>query len=210
MWRTKGSDILAAVFSSDQKQAVNGRMQINESVTQRLRLHERTISIRRLDLLHQLIGGNKYYKLKYNIEAVMRNDHKTLLTFGGAYSNHLHATAAAGKLYGFKTIGIVRGEELGDSVLSPTLQFARECGMRLEFVLRSAYAEKETEEFKGWLHEEFGAFHLVPEGGSNFLGINGCMEILSEEDKTDYDVVCCACGTGATLAGIVLSLGEGQ
>jgi 1-aminocyclopropane-1-carboxylate deaminase len=165
------------------------------------------INIKRLDQLHPTVNGNKYYKLKYNIEKTLQLPHKTMLTFGGAHSNHIHATAAAGKLFGFKTIGIIRGEELENDLLhSSTLAFAKSCGMQLEFVTRSAYAEKETEDFKGWLHEQYGSFHLVPEGGSNFLGVNGCLEILSEEDKENYDIVTCACGTAATLAGIVLTL----
>ncbi len=163
--------------------------------------------MKRLDLLHPLINGNKYFKLKYNIEKVLQSDHKTLLTFGGAHSNHIHATAAAGKLFGIKTIGIIRGEELEkEESFSTTLKFAKECGMQLEFITRSDYAEKETDDFKGWLHDRFGSFHIVPEGGSNFLGVNGCLEILTEEDKNNFDIIACACGTGATLAGIVLSL----
>ncbi len=166
-----------------------------------------SFAIKRLDLLHPEINGNKYFKLKYNIEKVLQSEHKTMLTFGGAHSNHIHATAAAGKLFGFKTIGIIRGEELeNEAKYSPTLKFAKQCGMQLEFVMRSAYTEKETDEFKSWLHDQFGSFFLVPEGGSNFLGVNGCLEILSEQDKNNFDIITCACGTGATLAGIVLAL----
>ncbi len=168
---------------------------------------EHIVAIKRLDQLHPTVNGNKYYKLKYNIEKTLQQPHKTMLTFGGAHSNHIHATAAAGQLFGFNTIGIIRGEELeNEQMHSSTLAFAKSCGMQLEFVTRSAYAEKETEDFKGWLHEQYGSFHLVPEGGSNFLGINGCLEILSNEDKDNYDIIACACGTAATLAGIVLTL----
>ncbi len=166
------------------------------------------LDIKRLDLIHPEINGNKWFKLKYNLEKVLAADHKTILTFGGPYSNHIFSVASAGKEFGIKTIGVIRGEE--PTEWSPTLLHAKECGMRLEFINRLAYAEKDTEDFVGWLHEEYGSFHLVPEGGSNYLGVNGCMEILTQEDKKNYDVICCTCGTGATLAGILLSLDEHQ
>ena len=167
--------------------------------------------LKRLDLIHPLVNGNKYYKLKYNVEKVLSQPGQTLLTFGGAYSNHIHATAAAGKAFGIPTIGIIRGDELENSqTLSPTLQFAKSQGMQLEFVTRDAYAEKDTEDFKGWLYEQFGDIHIVPEGGSNFLGVNGCMEILSDEDKSTFDLITCPVGTGSTLAGILLSMKPNQ
>lgn len=161
-----------------------------------------TLTVKRLDQLHPEISGNKWFKLKYNLEKTLQSEHKTLLTFGGAWSNHIHATASAGKLFGIKTIGVIRGEEPKE--LSDTLRHALDCGMELEFVTRLAYAEKDTDDFKEWLHSRHGNFHLVPEGGSNFLGINGCMEILDESDAS-YDYICCACGTGATVAGLLLS-----
>lgn len=166
------------------------------------------VDVKRLDLIHPEINGNKWFKLKYNLEQVVFSEHKTLLTFGGAFSNHIFATASAGKEFGIKTIGIIRGEE--PSTWSKTLLHARACGMQLEFIERLAYEEKETEDFTGWLHEVHGAFHRVPEGGSNFLGVNGCMEILSDFDKNNYDVICCSCGTGATAAGLLLSANTNQ
>ncbi|MBL0315671.1 MAG: 1-aminocyclopropane-1-carboxylate deaminase/D-cysteine desulfhydrase [Flavobacteriales bacterium] len=169
-----------------------------------LNSREIILDIKRCDLLHPEVNGNKWYKLKYNIEQAKSEGHDTILTFGGPYSNHIHATAAAGKIFGLKTIGIIRGEE--PPQWSETLRDAKVCGMQLEFITRMAYAEKATEDFKGWLHEVYGSFHLVPEGGSNFHGINGCMEILTDDDKKFYDVVCCACGTGATMSGITMSL----
>lgn len=166
-------------------------------------LHDVELKVKHLDLIHPLVNGNKWYKLKYNIERALASEHKTLLTFGGAWSNHIHATAAAGKLAGLKTIGIIRGE--ASATPSATLQFANEQGMQLEFVSRLDYEERATEEFKAWLHDHFGAFHLVPEGGSNYYGVNGCMEILSDDEVQHFDYVACACGTGATLAGMLLS-----
>lgn len=175
-------------------------------VNQEISLGDRRVSVKRLDLIHPHVHGNKYYKLKYNIERVLSHPGQKLLTFGGAYSNHIHATAAAGKLFGFPTIGIIRGDELEHAKhLSPTLEFAKSQGMRLEFVTRDAYAEKDTEDFKGWLYEQFGDIHIVPEGGSNFLGVNGCMEILTNDDQSAFDLVTCAVGTGSTLAGLLLS-----
>lgn len=169
---------------------------------QRVDMDYGSMTVKRLDLLHPEISGNKWFKLKYNIEKTLQSEHKTLLTFGGAWSNHIHATAQAGKLFGIKTIGVIRGEE--SPILSQTLRDAKECGMELQFVSRLDYAEKNTDDFKEWLHSKHGNFHLVPEGGSNFLGVNGCLEILTEGDN-EYDYVCCDCGTGATLAGIILS-----
>jgi 1-aminocyclopropane-1-carboxylate deaminase len=160
------------------------------------------IDVKRLDSLHPTVNGNKWYKLKYNLEVASASEHKTLLTLGGAWSNHIYATAAAGNLAGIKTIGIIRGEEPKE--LSATLQFAREQGMELHFISRLDYEERNTEEFKAWLHDQFGSFHLVPEGGSNYYGVNGCMEILSESDYENYTHIACACGTGATLAGMML------
>jgi 1-aminocyclopropane-1-carboxylate deaminase len=165
--------------------------------------HSVRVVVKRLDLLHPEVNGNKWYKLKYNVERALATDHNTLLTFGGPWSNHIHATAAAGALHGLRTIGIIRGEEPAN--YSATLSFAKAKGMELHFVSRLDYEEKNTEEFKAWLHGQFGAFHLVPEGGSNYYGVNGCMEILSETDLQEYTHIACACGTGATLAGMLLS-----
>jgi 1-aminocyclopropane-1-carboxylate deaminase/D-cysteine desulfhydrase-like pyridoxal-dependent ACC family enzyme len=167
-----------------------------------------SLYVKRLDAIHPHIQGNKWFKLKYNIEHAIQQGHDTLLTFGGAWSNHIYSTAAAGLYYGLKTIGIIRGEK--PEMLSTTLQFAKSCGMQLEFISRLAYEEKSTEDFKGWLHDTYGSFHLMPEGGSNFLGINGCMEILDSTDKNAFDIICCAAGTGATAAGILLSAKETQ
>lgn len=166
------------------------------------------LHVKRLDTIHPHLQGNKWFKLKYNIEHALQQSQDTLLTFGGAWSNHIYSTAAAGKHYGLKTIGIIRGEK--PEMLSTTLQFAKSCGMQLEFISRLAYEEKNTEDFKGWLHDTYGSFHLIPEGGSNFLGINGCMEILDATDKNAFDIICCAAGTGATAAGILLSAKETQ
>jgi 1-aminocyclopropane-1-carboxylate deaminase len=130
---------------------------------------------------------------------------ETLLSFGGAFSNHIAAVAHAGKENGFKTIGIVRGDELrGKIAENPTLLFAQNCGMQLEFVSREEYRLKNESAFLENLEKQFGNFYLIPEGGTNELAIKGCQEILTEED-CDFDFICCSVGTGGTIAGIINS-----
>ncbi len=162
--------------------------------------NQRELDIKRLDVLHPEYGGNKWFKLKYNLEAARRLGHDTLLSFGGSHSNHLYALAHVGRDLGFKTIGVIRGENQN----STAIEAMRNCGMIIAGVSRMAYAEKETDEFNDWLHHEYGDFYSIPEGGSNFLGVNGCMEILSESERDSYDVVVCASGTGTTAAGLLL------
>lgn len=166
------------------------------------------LGVLRLDMLHPHISGNKWYKLKYNLMEAADQGKRTILTFGGAYSNHIAAVAAAGEQFNFKTIGIIRGEEL-DSDQNHTLKFAKEHGMQLEFVSREEYGKKQQTDFLETLKSQFGDFYLVPEGGSNVLGVKGCTEILGLVDG-EFDYVCCACGTGATLAGIIISAKPGQ
>ena len=164
-----------------------------------------SLEIKREDLLHPFISGNKFRKLKYNLLQAKAENHETVLTFGGAYSNHIAAVAYAGKEQGFKTIGVIRGDELGDKIAeNPTLRFAQECGMEFEFVTREAYRFKTQPDFITNLQQKFGSFYLVPEGGTNEYAIKGCEEILTEED-TKFDYVCCAVGTGGTISGIINS-----
>ena len=171
--------------------------------------YEIELYLKREDLIHPDISGNKFRKLKYNIaEAKKQNEH-TLLTFGGAFSNHIAATAAAGNKYNFKTIGIIRGDELGLDInktlaSNATLAFAISKGMQLHFVSRSDYKLKETSLFIENLKNKLGHFYLVPEGGTNDLAIKGCQEILTPKDDT-FDVIACAVGTGGTLTGLINS-----
>lgn len=158
--------------------------------------------IKRDDLIHPTISGNKWRKLKYNIAAFQQSNKPQLLTYGGAFSNHIYATAAAGQLYGFKTIGIIRGEK--NTPLSNSLDFAEKQGMHLHFVSRSAFANKVL--LLPELQHLFGDFYDLPEGGANALAIKGCGEIVEEVQKQlsiAPDYWCVACGTGATLAGII-------
>ncbi len=166
------------------------------------------LDLRREDLTHAEYGGNKLRKLKYNLLKAKESGYKTILTFGGAWSNHIYATAAACKEHGFKSIGVIRGEE--PKVYSDTLSFARMCGMEFHFVSRQEYREKHEDYFKAWLRDQHGSVYLIPEGGSNYLGVQGCVEILNAEDKSAYSHVACACGTGATAAGLLISAGPQQ
>lgn len=162
-----------------------------------------TLYIKREDELHPLISGNKYRKLKYNLAQARQEQKTTLLTFGGAFSNHILAVAAAGKECGFQTIGVFRGEELEDKVdENPTLHKARALGMVFEFVSREAYRKKDETVFVERLTDKFGDFYLLPEGGTNDLAVKGCEEILTEEDAV-FDYVCCAVGTGGTISGLI-------
>ncbi len=156
--------------------------------------------VKREDLIHPTIKGNKWYKLKYNLEEAKKQGLNKLLTFGGAFSNHIYATASAGNLFGFQTIGIIRGE--AHLPLNPILSHARDYGMELHYLDRTAYRQKTEERFINQLKKEFGDFYLIPEGGTNALAVKGTAEILENIDFS-YQYVCCACGTGGTMAGLV-------
>ena len=167
--------------------------------------------IKREDKLHPIISGNKYRKLKYNIEEAKKANQTTLLTFGGAFSNHILAVAGAGAEFGFKTIGVIRGEELESKIQeNPTLAKAQELGMQFYFVSRTAYRDKEELFFISHLHEKYGNFYLVPEGGTNNLAIKGCEEILTDADKEYFTHITCAVGTGGTISGLINSSTEKQ
>ena len=169
-----------------------------------------SLYIKREDLIHPFVSGNKFRKLKYNLLEAKTQNKDTLLTFGGAFSNHIAAVAYAGKDKGFKTIGIIRGDELRDKISeNPTLQFAENCGMQFEFVSREEYRLKGENHFLEKLKMKFGDFYLIPEGGTNELAIKGCEEILTENDA-DFDFICCAVGTGGTISGIINSVLDHQ
>ncbi len=166
-----------------------------------------SLYIKREDLLHPFVSGNKFRKLKYNLLEAKKINAKTILTFGGAFSNHIAAVAAAGKLLGFHTIGVIRGEELGvdlEKTLAnnPTLRFAKEQGMQFHFITREEYREKDSSEFIENLKSKFGDFYLIPEGGTNELAVKGCEEIIGKEES-NFDIICCPVGTGGTISGII-------
>ncbi len=159
--------------------------------------------IKREDLTDPYISGNKFRKLKYNLIHARKKGFDTILTFGGAYSNHIHAVAYAGFKYNFKTIGIIRGEET--LPLNPTLDDASSFGMDFLYISRTDYRNKHNPIFINNLKEKFGDFYLIPEGGSNALAVKGCTEILDSVTQP-FDHVCCACGTGGTIAGMIAGL----
>ncbi|MEW4924397.1 pyridoxal-phosphate dependent enzyme [Algibacter sp. 2305UL17-15] len=159
--------------------------------------------LKREDELHAFVSGNKYRKLKYNLKEADKQGFKTLLTFGGAFSNHIAAVASAGHILGFKTIGIIRGEELHDKIeTNPTLKFSRQNGMQFKFVSREDYRSKNTEHFLKTLKEEYSDFYVIPEGGTNTLAVKGCEEILTQKDAS-FDFICCPVGTGGTISGLI-------
>jgi 1-aminocyclopropane-1-carboxylate deaminase len=165
-----------------------------------------SVQIKREDLLHPFVSGNKFRKLKYNLLQAKAENHDTILTFGGAFSNHIAAVAYAGHEQGIKTIGIIRGDELVDQIdKNPTLKFAQSCGMLFKFVSREAYRLKSEILFLENLKLQFGSFYLIPEGGTNDLAIKGCEEILTKNDS-EFDFICCAAGTGGTISGIINSI----
>lgn len=165
------------------------------------------IGVLRLDLLHRDISGNKWFKLKYNILAAIDAGKTGLLTFGGAYSNHIAATAAACKMAGLKSIGMIRGDET--TALNATLQKAMGNGMKIHWIDRARYSQKEDADFLKALQAQYPEAYIVPEGGNNDKGICGCAEILSPETLS-YKTICCAIGTGATFEGIRQSLQSSQ
>jgi len=165
------------------------------------------LAIKRLDQVHPKASGNKFYKLKYNLQEARNQGKSTLLTFGGAYSNHIYATAAAAEYVGFKSIGIIRGEET--LPLNPTLEAAESHGMDLQYVSRSAYRNKKEKGFIENLKKEFGDFYLIPEGGTNAFAVSGTAEILTTADSR-YSHICTSIGTGGTFSGLASSIRQDQ
>lgn len=161
------------------------------------------LDIKRLDLVNPQISGNKFFKLKYNLLAAKQQNLSSILTFGGAYSNHIAATAYAAHLFSLKSIGVIRGEELASKPLNPTLSKAQSLGMHLHFVSRNEYRLRDDANYLQQLHNQFTETFIIPEGGSNELAVQGCQEILSQSDLQNYDVICCAVGTGGTISGLI-------
>ena len=159
--------------------------------------------IKREDLNHPVISGNKFRKLYYNLQKAKETGKQTLLTFGGAYSNHIYAVAGAGKAFGFNTIGVIRGEP--HAPLNPTLAFAKSCGMTLHYMDRASYRRKTEKPVIDQLMQQFGDCYLIPEGGTNALALKGCAELVGNI-QMPFDYLCCPVGTGGTMAGLVTGL----
>lgn len=157
------------------------------------------ISIKRDDQLHPLLSGNKWRKLKYNLLEMQRLGKTELVTFGGAFSNHIHACAAAGKLFNIQTHGIIRGPHLDSN--NPSLQFAAQCGMQLKAVTRLEYKKRHDHDYLTKLQQRFPNAYILPEGGTNQAAIPGCKELA--ESLPDHDYLICPTGSGGTLAGLI-------
>ena len=181
------------------------------SFNQTLKLHEiegeLEITLKREDQIHPDISGNKWRKLKYNFQHAKQNEYQSILTFGGAFSNHLAAVAAAGRQYGFQTHGIVRGEELDAQTLNPTLQYCTQKGMELHFVSRTLYRNKKQALASLTIDDK--NCYVIPEGGTNAMAVKGCTKILTSADK-EFDVLAVAVGTGGTMAGLIQSTSDHQ
>ncbi|SDU22360.1 1-aminocyclopropane-1-carboxylate deaminase [Polaribacter sp. Hel1_33_78] len=163
--------------------------------------------IKREDLIHPYVSGNKFRKLKYNLQEAKKLKKKALFTYGGAFSNHIVATAVAGKIAGFKTFGIIRGDELGKKLEqtleeNATLREAHKNGMKFQFVSREQYRQKLSFGFVEKMKNKWGDFYVIPEGGTNCLAVDGCEEILNKEDS-EFNYICSAVGTGGTISGLI-------
>lgn len=172
-----------------------------------LEKHGVSLMIKRDDLIHPHISGNKWRKLKYNLHAARRDGYDTVLTFGGAFSNHIVATAVCASLAGFESIGVIRGEEA--YATNPTLSLATAHGMRLHFVSREQYRLKNEPDFLYTLSQKFGECFVIPEGGANELGQRGCEEIVSSVDQA-FDYMAVAMGTGTTFLGMLQAASDSK
>ena len=168
------------------------------------------IYIKREDLIHPVISGNKFRKLKYNLNELKNKNKSLLITFGGAFSNHLLAVAYLGKVEGIKTLAIVRGEELINFKLNATLQKCSDFGMNFDFISREKYRDRNKRDFILELEHKFKNSYIIPEGGTNMLGVKGCEEILTVHDKEFFDVVCVPVGSGGTFSGLINSSSKHQ
>lgn len=175
---------------------------IHQLISEFLKQHEVELWLKRDDLIHKEISGNKWRKLKYNIQEAKKLGVDKIATFGGAFSNHIAATAAVGKGLKIQTLGVIRGDE---GFENKTLRDAKEKGMHLHFISRADYKLKTAASFIHRLQEQFGPFYLIPEGGANEFGVQGCEEIMQEVEK-EFDAIAISAGTGTTASGICRQL----
>ncbi|WP_063775205.1 1-aminocyclopropane-1-carboxylate deaminase/D-cysteine desulfhydrase [Streptacidiphilus anmyonensis] len=183
---------------------------VQELDDERVRRAGVRLLLKRDDLLHPPVSGTKWRKLQPNLELAQREGHDTLLTFGGAYSNHLRAAAAAGREAGLRTVGVVRGDELRGRELNPVLAQAAADGMELEFVSRAQWRRRMEPESLDAFRRRYGRAWVVPEGGSNAEGVRGCVALGEELRDCGAELVCCSVGTGGMLAGLAAGLAPGQ
>lgn len=166
------------------------------------------VAMLRLDTIHPLVSGNKWFKLKYNIQKVQKDSYVGMLSFGGAFSNHLIALAAAGTLYHLPTIGIVRGEELHANS-NHVLKQCADLGMQFEFISRSQYHNKNDHVFLETLEQKYPNYWVVPEGGANDLGMRGASEIMDYIPE-NYNYIVTAVGSATTFIGLLKRLKNHQ
>ncbi len=175
----------------------------NEIPYQTITYQSQTVTVKRLDKVDNNISGNKFYKLYYNLQYAQQQGYQQVISFGGAYSNHIYALAEACHKIGLPCVGIIRGDELANKPLNPSLKYVQSLGMHLEFITRTDYRNKHTDEFLATLQNQYPNSYIIPEGGTNQLAIKGTECILSDNDKQNFDIICCAVGTGGTIAGII-------
>ena len=166
------------------------------------------VSVLRLDKIHGVISGNKYFKLKYHLQYALDNNFEGILTFGGAWSNHIIATACTATLHQLKSIGIIRSEK--PPALSATLKKAQEFGMQLRFISKDLYKNILTNNYPSQISDQYPNYYIIPEGGSGLLGIQGAEEILELANKNDFSHIACAIGTGTMFCGLVNASAPGQ
>lgn len=162
--------------------------------------HGIKLSIKRDDLIHPTLSGNKWRKLKFTLAHAQDNEYQQLVSFGGAYSNHIHALAFAGKLHGFKTHGIIRGEY---DPQNPTIVDAKSAGMTLDFISRAQYRLRYSEQYLAEIQSRFSKALIIPEGGTNQFALAGVAEIIDEIQSDNVDYICTPCGSGGTTAGLL-------
>lgn len=203
--------VLRADFQPEDLLEVAGKVQLQRLPMKLYKDAGIELLVRRDDAIDSELSGNKFYKLYFNLRAAREQGINQLLSFGGAYSNHLHALAAAGHRYGFNTLGVVRGER--PAQLSATLSDAEAWGMKLIFISRDEYRNKTESELIDSLRARHGEFYLIPEGGANLSGALGMQALgraLEQQLKADYTSVCIACGTGTSLAGLAAGINPGK
>lgn len=164
------------------------------------------VYMRRLDLISNPVSGNKYFKLKKNIEYALKSKFKSIITFGGAYSNHIHATSIIAKQNNLKCIAFIRGEER--LPLNPTLDDAVKNGMEIIYLSREEYRKINDKDYLNHLNTKYENSYIIPEGGTNLLAIQGTESIINSDDK--YEYICCPIGTGGTISGIINSSNHNQ
>jgi 1-aminocyclopropane-1-carboxylate deaminase len=164
--------------------------------------HQLTVSIKRDDAIHPIVSGNKWRKLKFNLRHAKTHNYTGVISFGGSFSNHIHALAFSCQQQGLKSIGIIRGEK--EYASNFTLSMAQKWGMELHFIDRKTYRLREDQAYLAELQETYPDYHLVPEGGSNKLALGGVGEVITElNQQCEFDILLTPVGSGGTLAGLI-------